>query len=70
LTDTEARLLAQLAAQPDVVRTKGELLASVWGDQHADPHLVEVAIARLRRRLGRHGAAIASVHRRGYVLRT
>ncbi len=70
MTDTEARLLTQLAAQPNVVRTKSDLLGAVWGDQHADPHLVEVAIARLRRRLGPHGRAIASVHRRGYALRT
>ena len=70
MTDTEARLLAELAARPNVVRAKSDLLAAVWGDQGADPHLVEVAIARVRRRLGRHGAAIASVHRRGYVLRT
>jgi uroporphyrinogen-III synthase len=70
LTDTEARLLADLAAQPNVVRAKNELLASVWGSQARDPHLVEVTIGRLRRRLGRHGSAIASVHRRGYVLRT
>jgi uroporphyrinogen-III synthase len=70
LTDTEARLLADLAAQPNVVRAKSDLLTSVWGSEARDPHLVEVTIARLRRRLGRHGSAIASVHRRGYVLRT
>jgi uroporphyrinogen-III synthase len=70
MTETEARLLAHLAAQPNVVRAKSDLLAAVWGDQGGDPHLVEVAIARVRRRLGPHGAAIASVHRRGYVLRS
>ena len=70
MTETEARLLAQLASQPNVVRSKSDLLAAVWDDQCADPHLVEVAVARVRRRLGPYGAAIASVHRRGYVLRT
>ena len=70
MTDTEARLLAQLATRPDVVHSKTDLLAAVWDDQTADPHLVEVAVGRLRRRLGPHRAAIASVHRRGYMLRT
>lgn len=70
MTETEARLLAQLASQPNVVRSKSDLLAAAWDDQCADPHMVEVAVARLRRRLGTHGAAIASVHRRGYVLRS
>jgi DNA-binding response OmpR family regulator len=42
----------------------------VWRDETNDPHLVEVTVARLRRRLGPHGVAVASVHRRGYTLRT
>jgi uroporphyrinogen-III synthase len=68
-TDIEAKVLAALAAQPGVVVAKVDLLRSVWGDEGADPHLVEVAVNRLRRRLGAHGAAITSVHRRGYLLR-
>jgi DNA-binding winged helix-turn-helix (wHTH) protein len=59
-----------LAGQPNVVFTKADLLRVVWGDDSADPHVVEVAMGRLRRRLGRAGAAIAAVHRRGYSLRT
>jgi DNA-binding response OmpR family regulator len=69
LTDTEARVLAVLAEQPNVVFTKAELLRRVWGDETADPHIVEVAVGRLRRRLGPAGAAITAVHRRGYSLR-
>jgi DNA-binding winged helix-turn-helix (wHTH) protein len=42
----------------------------VWGDRSTDPHVVEVAIGRLRQRLGDHGSSIASVYRRGYALRT
>lgn len=68
-TDTEARLLSVLAAQRGTVCAKADLLRSVWGDEHADPHVVEVAVNRLRRRLGEHGAAITAVHRRGYLLR-
>ncbi len=69
LTDTEARILAVLAARPGTVVAKADLLREVWGDAATDPHLVEVAVGRLRRRLGADGAAIAAVPRRGYVLR-
>ncbi len=69
LTDIEARVLAMLAASPNTVFTKAELLHSVWGNDDLDPHAVEVAIGRLRRRLGGPGAAVTSVHRRGYALR-
>ena len=69
LTDTEARLLATLAARPNTVFTKEHLLRTVWTGTVADVHTVEVGIARLRKRLGPHGAAVRSVHRRGYTLR-
>jgi uroporphyrinogen-III synthase len=69
LTDTEARLLGALAARPNVVWAKRDLAVTVWRDAETDPHTVEVAVARLRRRLGPLGPSIASVHRRGYVLR-
>lgn len=70
VTETEVQVLAMLASRPNVVVAKSELLQGVWRDEAADPHVVEVAVARLRRRLGAHGSAICSVHRRGYVLRT
>ena len=69
LSDIEARMLATLVARPNIVFTKTELLQAVWGRGDGDPHAVEVAIGRLRRRLGRPGAAVTSVHRRGYALR-
>jgi uroporphyrinogen-III synthase len=69
LSDIEARLLATLAARPNVVIAKADLLTEVWRDRAADPHVVEVAVARLRHRLGAHGPAVESVHRRGYTLR-
>jgi uroporphyrinogen-III synthase len=70
LTDIESRVLAVLAMRPNYVHTKRDLLQAVWGSQDGDPHAVEVAVGRLRRRLGASGAAIASIHRRGYMLRT
>ena len=70
LSDTEARLLAALAERPNVVMTKEQLLKSVWGGAVSDAHAVEVAVARLRKRLGSHGRCIRAVQRRGYTLRT
>ncbi len=69
LTDIEARMLATLAARPNMVLTKGEILQAVWGNSDLDPHAVEVAVGRLRRRLGSLGPAVTAVHRRGYALR-
>jgi uroporphyrinogen-III synthase len=69
LTDTEARILGALAVRPGTVVAKADLLRDVWGDPEGDPHLVEVAVGRLRRRLGPDGGAITAVPRRGYVLR-
>jgi uroporphyrinogen-III synthase len=66
----ESRLLAALVKTPNAVFSKLDLSREVWGDETLDPHVVEVTIARLRRRLGFHGSAVASVHRRGYTLRT
>ncbi|MGH9273447.1 MAG: uroporphyrinogen-III synthase [Acidimicrobiales bacterium] len=69
LSDIEARILGALAERPGTVVAKVDLLRDVWGDAGGDPHLVEVAVGRLRRRLGPDGGAIAAVPRRGYVLR-
>lgn len=69
LSDIEARTLAALAARAGTVVPKADLLREVWGDSSADPHLVEVAVGRLRRRLGPDGASVKAVPRRGYVLR-
>lgn len=70
LSDTEARLLAALAERPNVVMTKEHLLKAVWGGTVTEAHTVEVAIARLRKRLGPYGSCIRSIQRRGYTLRT
>ena len=70
LTDIDARLLAVLTRTPNLVIRKSDLLNEVWADGSTDEHAVEVAIARLRRRLGNLGEAIVAVHRRGYALRT
>jgi uroporphyrinogen-III synthase len=69
LSDIEARTLAVLAERPGAVVAKADLLRQVWGDPGGDPHVVEVTVARLRRRLGPDGRGIVTVPRRGYTLR-
>jgi uroporphyrinogen-III synthase len=68
LSERERDLLAVLARRPGVVLSKTELLKQVWPDGEADEHAVEVAVARLRRRLGRNGHLLETVFRRGYRL--
>ena len=70
LSDIDARLVAVLAQTPDAVVSKADLLGRVWADGTTDEHAVEVAVARLRRRLGQLGGAVVAVPRRGYALRT
>ena len=66
ISDREARLIAYLIRHVGAVVTKSELLKEVWGSTSADPHVVEVTIGRLRKRLGPCGRAIVTVPRRGY----
>ncbi len=71
LADRERGLLGSLVRRPGSVVAKAELLRRVWrsdGVDGADEHAVEVAVARLRRRLGPAGAALQTVPRRGYRL--
>jgi uroporphyrinogen-III synthase len=68
LTDRERRVLAVLARRPGAVFSKSELLINAWPEGDADEHAVEVTVARLRRRLGSHGALLETVYRRGYRL--
>lgn len=65
LSDRERDLLDALRRAEGRVISKAELLRDVWhGD--SDPHVVEVNVARLRRRLGPASDAIETVYRRGY----
>ena len=71
LTERERGVLAMLARRPGVVVPKAELLRRVWcsnGVDGADGHAVEVAVGRLRRRLGAAGPGLVTVPRRGYRL--
>jgi uroporphyrinogen-III synthase len=64
----ERALLDTLAARPGTVFSRPALVRQVWSSTGAEPHAVEVAIARLRPRLGPAGAALVAVPGRGYRL--
>ncbi len=68
LSDRERELLSALARRPGAVLSKAELLNVAWPREQADEHAVEVAVGRLRRRLGIHGRLLETVFRRGYRL--
>jgi uroporphyrinogen-III synthase len=56
------------AAPPGAVVSRAALLEQGWGSAATDPHVLEVTVGRLRRRLGLFGAAVAAVPGRGYRL--
>jgi two-component system OmpR family response regulator len=69
LTAREFALLAWLIRRSGRVVSKAEILAGVWDDAFAgDPNVVEVYVARLRRKLGPGTARIETVRGMGYRL--
>lgn len=67
LSRREAQLLSALVDAGGAVVAKERLARTVW-EPGTDPHVVEVTVARLRRRLGEVGRALETVPRRGYRL--
>jgi uroporphyrinogen-III synthase len=67
LTARERRLLELLLRAGGASRSKGQLSQQVWGAD-VDDHTVEVAVNRLRRKLGTAAAALETTNRRGYRL--
>ena len=70
LSRHELTLLRCLASAPGRVFTKAELLASCWdaGSSSPQSRALERHAARLRRRLGPHGAMLVTVWGIGYRL--
>jgi DNA-binding response OmpR family regulator len=67
LTATEFDLLVALAARPEVVRTREQLLAEVWGYRDGSGlRTVDSHIRALRRKLG--NGWIRTVHGVGYAM--
>jgi len=69
LAGREAAMLGVLAERPGAVVGKSTLAQRLWGPGQ-DPHAVEVAVNRLRGRLGPVGAHLVTVRGRGYRLDT
>lgn len=67
LTDQERAIVDLLVAKRGAVVSRRELVRRIWGPV-GDDHAVEVAIGRLRKKLGAAGPAIRTVVRRGYRL--
>lgn len=65
LTPRERRLLAAMLATGGAVLSKERLTALAW-DERVDEHTVEVAVNRLRRKLGPAAVALETTNRRGY----
>lgn len=68
LAPREHGVFRVLAERPGVVISRPRLLEQVWGSPDTDPHILEVTIGRLRRRLGPLGPALRAVSGRGYRL--
>jgi DNA-binding response OmpR family regulator len=68
LAPRELALLACLAAEPGRVFTKRELLGACWGARELGPasRALDVAVARLRRRLGPDAPLLVTVWGVGY----
>jgi len=67
LTTRDAAMLAVLAERPGAVVGKATLAHRLWGPGQ-DTHAVEVAVNRLRTRLGPAGGHLVTVRGRGYRL--
>ena len=72
LTKTEFELLAALMRSPDRAFDRDTLLDRVWGDWYSDAHVVDVTVARLRRKLADAGVPemIDTIRGVGYRLAT
>jgi|GEM_PF-1446555 DNA-binding winged helix-turn-helix (wHTH) protein len=68
LTRLEFDLLVFLARNPRRVFTRTQLLANVWGYQHAVARTVDVHIRRLRAKVGDGVPLVTTVHGVGYRL--
>ena len=67
LTDVEYRLLVALIREPGRTRSRVHLYRNVWkGDPTDDTRTVDMAVSRLRVKLGRAGKLIKTVRGIGY----
>ena len=68
LTRLEYGVLRHLSSHPDRVVGRDELLRDVWGQEFGGSNVVDAVVKSLRKKLGAHGGAIATVTGHGYRL--
>ena len=71
LTKTEFEILATLAQNPDKIFSRDDIIDKVWKDNpYITERTVDVHIARLRKKLGRHAFIISNRSGYGYRFNT
>jgi DNA-binding response OmpR family regulator len=71
LSPTELRGIAHLARNADRTVSRQALLEAIWGDDaEVSDNALDVVILRLRRKLGPHASALATVRGQGFALQT
>jgi uroporphyrinogen-III synthase len=68
LSPQERAMFELLVRKPGAVVGRDTFLTRIWGSSATDPHLLDVAVARLRRRLGPAAPALQAFPGRGYRL--
>ena len=69
LTRTEYELLKLLVSTPGKAYSKEELLKAVWPDDAAaSERLVDVTVARLRRKIGQYSSSLTFKEGSGYLV--
>lgn len=67
LTPIEFKILQTFLQQPGVAIKRDDILDKVWGKEiFVYPRSVDTHVSKLRKKLGKKGQAIVSVHGRGY----
>ena len=67
LTATEFKMLTLFAKAPGRVFTRSVLMDAIWGQEYYGvDRTVDTHVSRLRRKLGRFGERIETVHGVGY----
>ncbi|HEY3942057.1 MAG TPA: uroporphyrinogen-III synthase [Acidimicrobiales bacterium] len=66
LTDRERAVLTKLVDRAGATVTRSVLLRDIWQDPGVDSHVLDMAVRRLRTKLGPGGEAIETAVRRGY----
>ncbi|MEC7275495.1 MAG: response regulator transcription factor [Bdellovibrionota bacterium] len=69
LTPIEFKILYQLAREEGVVRSRADLLETVWGkNQNVIDRTVDQHVSKLRKKLEGSRMTVKSLHKKGYLL--